>query len=226
MLKILVVDDENLIRYCLSATFKDPSISVRTAASGKEALLAIREDFFDICILDLHLPDMSGIDIMQMIRVSSPKAKIVVISGESLTRETRRIVEENAGLYLEKPFDLDEVRSYVNQVRDQREDKGIPMKEWSAAANKRRHVRTAVDRLIRFSAVAPDGEAKAIDLEAKLRDISEGGMRIFTEHLLEPGWWLMVSDGGRMNEGVVRWSKAAQQTGTYYAGIQISNTEA
>jgi len=74
MFKILVVDDENLIRYSLSATFRDPAFAVRTAASGREALDAIREEIFDVCILDLHLPDMSGIDILQVLRAAAAES--------------------------------------------------------------------------------------------------------------------------------------------------------
>jgi CheY-like chemotaxis protein len=226
MFKILIVDDESLIRYCLSATFRDPAFSVRTAASGAEALIAIRENAFDICILDLHLPDMNGIDIMQNIRTTSPETKVIVISGESLTREHRKIVEDNAVLYLDKPFDLDQVRSIVTKLSDQRLKEGVGAGDWSAWTERRRHVRRPADKPIRYSAVAPGGEARAIDQEARLRDISDTGMRLSAGHPLEPGWWMLLSDGNRVNEGIVRWSTAAQPAGTFDIGVQISQSGA
>lgn len=219
MFKILIVDDENLIRYCLSATFRDPSIYVQTAASGEEALRAIRDETFDVCILDLHLPDMSGIDIMKLIRSTKPSTKIIIISGESLTRDARKIVEENALLYLDKPFDLDQVRAAVNMVRDPRQ---VSSDRTSMNEERRRQIRRTANAQIRYSAVTPSGETKAIDLEATLRDVSDTGMQIFTDHLLQPGWWLMVSDGTQVHQGVVRWSMAGRQNGSFHVGVQIS----
>lgn len=222
MFKILVVDDENLIRYCLSATFREPSIAVRTAGSGKEALLALREAVFNVCILDLHLPDMNGMDILQLIRSTAPDTKIIIISGESLSREARKIVEENAVVYFDKPFDLDEVRSVVNLIRDQSLGAGAWSRESSAATERRRHIRTVADASISYSAVTPSGEARATDREAKLRDVSETGVQLFTAHRLEPGWWLTLSDGAQMNKGVVRWIRAAHETEAFHIGVQLS----
>jgi CheY-like chemotaxis protein len=226
MFKILVVDDENLIRYSLSATFRDPAFTVRTAANGREALDAIREEMFDVCILDLHLPDMSGIDILQVLRAAAARTKIIIISGETLTRETRKIVENNAVLYLEKPFDLDQVRSYVTLLRQQCLHERAPAEDRTGAADRRRNARSSSDRCIRYSAVTPGGEAKGIDLEATLHDISDTGMRLFTDHPLEPGWWVLLSDGSLRSEGVVRWSRAANQQGTFHVGVQISGPAA
>lgn len=226
MYKMLVVDDENLIRYCLTATFRDPFISLRTAATGSEAVQAILGDSFDLCILDLHLPDMSGIDIMRLIRTTTPATKIIVISGETLTRETRKIVEEGAVLYLDKPFNLEQVRSFVNLLRNQAAGEGPPTDGWRAAVERRRHSRRPSGKLIRYSVVAPSGEATAIGHEAMLRDISDAGMRLLTDHELEPGWRLMVSDGIPVNEGCVRWTAAAQRPGTFHSGVQFGRPDA
>ena len=221
MFKILIVDDENLIRYSLSATFRDPCFSVRTAANGKDALIAVKDDAYDVCILDLHLPDMSGIDILKVIRSTRPGTKIIIISGESLTAELRKIVDENAMLYLDKPFDLDQVRAVVNLIRDaQPELSGRS----AMGAERRRYVRQTADASIRYSAVTPSGEATALDLEARLRDVSDTGMQLFTDHPLQPGWWLMVSNGSSVHQGIVRWIKAGLQNGSFHIGVQISGS--
>ncbi len=65
MKKILIVDDEFLINYSLSATFQAKDTEVTTAADGATALKAISENHFDLCFLDIHLPDISGLEIMK-----------------------------------------------------------------------------------------------------------------------------------------------------------------
>ena len=219
MLKILIVDDESLIRYSLSATFRDPSYQVQTAANGKDALRAIRDEVFDVCILDLHLPDMNGTDILQVLRATRPCTKVIVISGDTLNRETRKLVEENAILYLDKPFDLDQVRAVVNLLRDAPAGtEALPHE----GRERRRYLRRTADTPVRYSAVAPGGEAKAIDLAGTLRDISDQGMQLFTDHPLQPGWWLLVSNGKTVHHGTVRWSREGALLGSFRIGVQIS----
>lgn len=224
MFKILIVDDENLIRYCLSATFRDPAMAVRTAASGSEALLALQEDSFDVCILDLHLPDMSGIDIIHHLKARSPQTRIIIVSGESLSRENRTFVEKNAVLFVEKPFDLDHVRSFVHLLRDRGE--GARLGDWSAETERRRQFRRHADALVRYSAVTPTGEARAIDLDGRIRDISDNGAQLVTDHVLEPGWWVMLTNGAQVKEGYVRWSMAAAPEGMFHSGIQLTRPAA
>ena len=223
MFKILIVDDESLIRYSLSATFRNPSIMVRTASTGTNALLAISEEDFDVCILDLHLPDMSGLDIMRHIRSTCPNTKIIIITGEDLSRESRQLIDENAVLQLDKPFDLDRVRSVVHLIQSSRQTpaNALPMNE-----ERRQHARRVSNAAVLYSAVAPSGEAKAIGLNATLCDVSDSGMQLFTDHLLQPGWWLMVSNGNSVHHGVVRWSTAGRQQGSFHIGMQIDGPAA
>ena len=79
--KILIVDDENLMRYSLTATFKDADADVMSAATGEEALQAIGRNRFDLCFLDIHLPDMNGLDIMRYLHARCRETRIVMMTG-------------------------------------------------------------------------------------------------------------------------------------------------
>jgi CheY-like chemotaxis protein len=220
-MKILIVDDESLIRYSLSVTLKDGRTEVRTAANGGEALQAVRDVSFDLCFLDIHLPDMSGLDIMKLLRSASPKTKIIVMSGEILTEDAKKTVQEHAVLFLAKPFDLDFVRSFTRVVLDRIPD-DRQSHDGGLSADRRRHTRTSAAKTVTYSAVSPGGTHKGAGLEASLCDFSDSGVGLCTDCALEPGCRVTIADERGNNEGIVRWSMAADGQDTYRIGVQFS----
>lgn len=116
MKKILVVDDEYLIRHSLAATFKDGQAAVMTASDGDAALKAINENSFDLCFLDIRLPDSNGLDIMKTLRRRSPCTQIVIMTASVITEEMMKSIQENARLLISKPFDLDHLKALVNRT--------------------------------------------------------------------------------------------------------------
>ncbi len=80
---ILVVDDEPTIRLTLEAILKRHGYSVTTAENGTEALARLSADSFDLLLLDLMLPDMSGDDIARQAQVIQPKARILILTGST-----------------------------------------------------------------------------------------------------------------------------------------------
>jgi DNA-binding response OmpR family regulator len=116
MKNILIVDDEFLIRYSLSQTLIGDDREVITASNGREALLEVQGRCIDLCLLDLHLPDMNGLDIMRKLRDISPATKIIIITGSVITDAMMKSIQENAHLLLTKPFDIDEVKAFVDRL--------------------------------------------------------------------------------------------------------------
>jgi len=227
MFKMLVVDDEYLIRYSLAMTFKDCDISVTTAESGEEALRAIREDRFDICFLDLHLPDMSGVEVLKALISDGCCTKVIVMSGDIMNKETQQLVRENAILFMEKPFNLDYVKSIANLIITRLANTSIaggngPIVKHLTNNERRRQVRYASGNVIICSTATPEFDASGVNFEASLKDISSGGMGLVTAHPVEPGWMLTLFDGENINQGTVRWTAAAQQMGTYDFGVHLS----
>ena len=72
MQKILLVDDEALILYSLSKTLRHCGSEVTTVTNGTDALSEIQRNSYDICFLDVQLPDANGLDLMKTIRNDSP----------------------------------------------------------------------------------------------------------------------------------------------------------
>jgi CheY-like chemotaxis protein len=117
MTRILLVDDENLILYSLSAALRHDGSSVTTATNGKEALSEIRRSSYDICFLDIHLPDANGFDLMKIMREIAPATRIILMTAVDLDDVQMNDLRRNDGLYLPKPFDLEEVRSIVKSIQ-------------------------------------------------------------------------------------------------------------
>jgi DNA-binding response OmpR family regulator len=116
MPKILLVDDENLILYSLSATLSHDGAIVTAVANGKDALKEIHGTTYDICFLDVNLPDANGLDLMKIVREVSPSTRIVIMTALDLNEKQFEDLYSNAGHFLPKPFDLEEVRSIVRRI--------------------------------------------------------------------------------------------------------------
>ena len=111
MKSVLIVDEEPLIRSGLSKALRDIAV-VDTASSGKQASSRISGCFYDVCILALFLPDVSGLDVMREIKKKSPETKVVIMTAYA-DEATRLIIEQEAYRFVEKPMDLSEIREIV-----------------------------------------------------------------------------------------------------------------
>jgi two-component system response regulator PilR (NtrC family) len=109
--KILIVDDEPLIRTGLSKALKGIAV-VETADNGEQASARVNACFYDICFLDVFLPDVSGLDVMQQIKKTSPRTKIVIMTAYA-DETTREIIGREAYRFMEKPLDLSQIREIV-----------------------------------------------------------------------------------------------------------------
>lgn len=114
--RILLVDDEELVLRGLARALKGNGFHVSTAATGEDALRALEGCTFDLCFLDIRLPGISGIQVLDRIREQSPGTKVVVISASHLDRSERAYIEKNAHHFMPKPLDLSDVRVLVRQT--------------------------------------------------------------------------------------------------------------
>jgi DNA-binding response OmpR family regulator len=116
MINILLVDDENLILYSLSATLRHDGSEVTAVSNGKDALLEICRSPYDICFLDVNLPDANGFDLMKTVLEISPTTRIIIMTAVDLNEGQMRYLHNNACHFLPKPFDLEDVRSLVYNI--------------------------------------------------------------------------------------------------------------
>lgn len=117
MKRILVVENETIIRNFLSGILIRFGYSVTQAQSGAEAMGKLDEETFDGIFLDIHLNDMSGKDLYRTMKERSPALarRIVFITGDLRNPKTKSFVEETGSLCLEKPFTVTELKDFLNR---------------------------------------------------------------------------------------------------------------
>jgi DNA-binding response OmpR family regulator len=81
--RILVVDDEAAIRLTMDVLLRRHGYTVTTAASGEEALALIEQQPFDLLLLDLKMPELSGLDVARRAQEIQPAAKVLILTGSS-----------------------------------------------------------------------------------------------------------------------------------------------
>lgn len=110
MKKILVVDDERNIQSILKEVLSEEGYSVVTAGTGKGCMDAVNKEFFDAIILDVKLPDIDGISIIENIKKTSGESEIIVISGHATIEMAVEAIKRGAYDFIKKPLSLEKVR--------------------------------------------------------------------------------------------------------------------
>src|SRR5437868_3208536 len=120
-MRILIVDDEEVLRDVLDAVLRREGFAVVLAASGEEALSVLDGDSaVDLVILDVMLPGISGIDTLRAIRISNPQLPVIVITAFSSIDGAIEAMKHGAFHYIPKPFKNEEVILTVNKALEQR----------------------------------------------------------------------------------------------------------
>src|SRR5947207_5539449 len=121
---VLVVDDERHILDVLRDTLRHFGYRVTCAASGAEALTAIRSELFDAAITDIRMPDMSGLDLLREIKKHDDSIEVIVMTGYPTITSAVEALKEGAYDYLSKPLIFDELRHLMARVTERRFLKG------------------------------------------------------------------------------------------------------
>ncbi len=110
---ILIIDDEESIRLFLEATFKDEGYEVLTAATGAEGLELAIGKVPDLVLLDLMLPDMSGIQVLGGLKSALPHLCVVILTAYRETDIAVQAMKLDAFDYINKPINLDKLLKVV-----------------------------------------------------------------------------------------------------------------
>jgi two-component system KDP operon response regulator KdpE len=112
---ILVVDDEPQILRVMRASLPARGYEVRTATNGQEALDEMHKEMPDLLILDLVMPEMSGIEVCRRVREFS-QVPIIVLSAKGSERDKVTALDAGADDYVTKPFGMDELLARLRAV--------------------------------------------------------------------------------------------------------------
>jgi DNA-binding NtrC family response regulator len=113
--RILIVDDDPLIVTGLAGLLED-DWEVRTANNGREAAMAFAEFSPDVALLDVHLPDTSGIDLLHQFKTLSETTPVIMMSGAGTLERVVESMKLGAETFLQKPFEYDLLAATLEQV--------------------------------------------------------------------------------------------------------------
>jgi two-component system, NtrC family, response regulator AtoC len=116
--KVLIIDDEKLVRWSLQQKLSKEGYEAESAPTGEEGLNLIREDGYDLVLLDLRLPGMDGVQVLQEIRKLEREIGVIMLTAETSISRAVECVRLGAHNYLCKPFDFDEVRVALEKARE------------------------------------------------------------------------------------------------------------
>ncbi len=114
--RILVAEDEESIRFVLKRALEGRGYHVRPFAEGLTALAALRDGGFDLAIVDIRLPDISGLDLLSHARDEGLDVPFLVMTAESTMQNAIEAMKRGAFDYLTKPFDIEEVQLLVERA--------------------------------------------------------------------------------------------------------------
>jgi two-component system NtrC family response regulator len=118
---ILVIDDDPIVGESCEITLTEAGYTVKTTFSGKEALEKIKGDTFDIALLDLKMPEMDGIEVLQAIKKSYPGITVIMITGYPTVETAIKAQRLGVFDYVLKPFAPEELNIVVARALDNRE---------------------------------------------------------------------------------------------------------
>ena len=117
-MKLLIVDDEKLLRNSLKKHFQREGYQVYLAENARKAIDAYREYVPELVLLDIRLPDGDGLDVLREIREINPEALVILITAYGGIRSAVEAIKRGAQDYITKPFDIEELSFTVEKTTE------------------------------------------------------------------------------------------------------------
>jgi DNA-binding response OmpR family regulator len=114
--KILIVDDEDTLRELVRNELEHNGFEVVEAPGGAEALSYLVGNEVDLVILDIKMPGLGGLDVLQRIREDDLARKVIMLTGVGELKIARESLELGASDFMSKPFDMSNLLACINRV--------------------------------------------------------------------------------------------------------------
>ena len=118
MSKLLVIDDEESVLYSFRKVFGGDNLEVLTAQTGHEGLEQFETHRPDVVVLDLQLPDGSGLEFFQKIQTLDPKRPVIFVTAHGTTETAIEAMKRGAFDYFVKPVDLERLSQILDRALD------------------------------------------------------------------------------------------------------------
>ncbi len=120
--RVLVVDDEESIRWVLGKCLEKAGYSIEYGENGSEAIRIATFDNFSLIILDIKMPDLSGLEVLRQLKSKDIDVPVIIITAQNTVKNAIEAMKHGAYDYIAKPFDLDEVKLTVRRAIESHEN--------------------------------------------------------------------------------------------------------
>lgn len=119
--QILIVDDEDALRFLLKSELEEEAFQVESAGDGDEAIDLIRAksekgDKFDVILLDIRMPRVGGFEVLKFVKSISPDTKVIMVTVHNELENAIQSMRLGASDFISKPYDLNEILTSINRV--------------------------------------------------------------------------------------------------------------
>ena len=232
--KILLADDLLLTRISIARLLQHFSLDTICVGTGESALAHLNDQanghFFDLCIFDISLPDINGLQLMRIVREISPGTPVIIITGKSMDHSTQAAIDAASACLISKPF---EVSCFVDRVLDILHaprasfasciSRPSPMVGEGKRVSARKSLRQTID--FKYSHFALKGEAAVgrvvlkKDIQGDTINISNEGIGLRTAVPLKKNH-AVIFPGSIGRTGVIKWCSQMRDD-TYHVGLKF-----
>jgi DNA-binding response OmpR family regulator len=181
--KMLVVDDDQLLGWALEKGLPGENLSVRVVETGRDALLEIGKTNYHLILLDIHLPDVNGLELLGEIRKNSPDSRIIITSADVSESNKEKAFSGGARQFLEKPFSISTIQ-------------GLLRSTFGDYSGKRRHDRYICNLPfhVDFSGTSPEeAPHESGHHRGSILDVGKAGIRLSIDRPLAVGQKLRLA---------------------------------
>lgn len=114
--RVLLVDDEKEFVSTLAERLEIRGLSVSVAFDGQEAMRILDNEAYDVIVLDVRMPGLSGLEILKRIKTQKPEIPVILLTGHSATRDGIEGMRLGAFDYLMKPVDIDRLLEKMQEA--------------------------------------------------------------------------------------------------------------
>ena len=157
--RVLVVDDEPTIIHVLREFLEEKGCQVQTAGTAEEGMCLLEESPPDIALVDVVLPGMSGLDLLERIKEVSPNTEVLIMTSHTSLESVLRAIRQGAYDYLQKPFDdLEEMWLRVQRALEKH---GLTLRNRSLLVQQERQNHELMAAITRLTSLIDTGRAMA-----------------------------------------------------------------
>jgi len=186
-MRIILVEDDVLLGKGIVAGLKQQDYIVEWFELGKPALMSLKHDFYDVMVLDLGLPDMSGLQLLTSLRKQGSQLPVLILTAQDSVENRIAGLDAGADDYLTKPFDLHEVYARIRALIRRMGGRAEPVIEY-------------MDIQLNPAAHTVSQAGSAIDLSRReygvLQELLENTGRVLSRTRLEESLYSMDDDVG------------------------------